>query len=206
MTAPLLRFVFATMACVLAASARADQTADLAESSARLIADHVCAQCHGPRGYSKVPAYPNLAAQPPEYLAARIKAFRTRPQEPKGHDEMLGMSAAVDGPTLEALVRYYASEPPVKGRRGSVEATRRGRLLYANGLVDRGVPACLLCHGENAEGHYVVPRLAGQHAVYLTRQMRVIQSKERETLIMHAAINGLTPEQIRALALYLQAQ
>lgn len=199
--------VAAALAAALAVSAlRAAEPGSIAAAGARNIAEHVCARCHGADGRSATPAYPSLAAQPSEYLIEQIKAFRTRRNEPESHDGMLGMSVAVDDPTIEALARRYAELPPPKGHGGDPERINRGRRLYELGDPGHGVPSCTLCHGENARGQQVVPRLAGQSAIYLTRQMRVIQSKQRRSLVMHVAIGHLAPEQIRALALYLQAQ
>ncbi|MBF7073626.1 cytochrome c [Glaciecola sp. MH2013] len=37
----------------------------------------VCAMCHGDKGISNVPIYPNLAGQKEQYLVIQLKAFRS---------------------------------------------------------------------------------------------------------------------------------
>ena len=40
------------------------------------------------------------------------------------------------------------------------------------------------------EGTSIFPRLAGQHAAYVVRQLEVIQRKFRDSPIMHGVIKG----------------
>ena len=188
------------------ASARAADADTLVESRAALLARHLCERCHGPGGRSRMPAYPALAGQQAAYLVAQFEAFRTSREEPEAQEHMLGFSAAFDDDLIAALARYYSGQSPLRGRRGNATRIKTGRELYLGGDPALGIPPCAGCHGEHAEGKDAVPRLAGQHAVYLTRQMRVIQSSDRDSALMHEAVGELTPEQVRGLALYLQSR
>ena len=38
----------------------------------------VCMTCHGKKGISKIPTYPNLQGQHVEYLVASLKAYKNR--------------------------------------------------------------------------------------------------------------------------------
>jgi cytochrome c553 len=196
----------AALALCWCASASAAQPAITVESRAALVAHHVCERCHGPGGRSRKPAFPTLAAQQPGYLAEQIEAFRTSREEPEGQEHMLGVAVAFDDDMIAALAHYFSSQPPLAGRRGNPERIRAGRDLYLGGVPQHPAPPCASCHGERAEGNALVPRLAGQHAVYLVRQLRVIQSSERDSDLMHEASGELTPDQMRALALYLQSR
>ena len=49
------------------------------------------------------------------------------------------------------------------------------------------------------------PRLAGQHAPYLLKQLLVIQNALRNAPVMHGVVKELTNDQIQAVVLYLES-
>jgi cytochrome c553 len=51
-----------------------------------------------------------------------------------------------------------------------------------------------------------IPRLAGQHAPYLFKQMLVIQNVLRTAPVMHGVVKDLTREQMQAVAAFLASQ
>ncbi len=81
-----------------------------------------------------------------------------------------------------------------------------GKQLYEKGSPDRSIPACSTCHGNNAEGMSVFPRLAGQHAQYLTRQLQMLRVRLRDSPLMHGVAKDLADSEIAALATYLQSK
>jgi len=66
-------------------------------------------------------------------------------------------------------------------------------------------PACASCHGTQAQGNGPFPRLAGQHAPYLLKQLLVIQSVLRTAPVMHGVIKDLTGGQMQAVVAYLES-
>ena len=54
----------------------ASNVAVAADAAAGKAKSAVCAGCHGPKGISMIPTYPNLAGQKEAYLSSQIKAFR----------------------------------------------------------------------------------------------------------------------------------
>jgi len=66
----------------------------------------VCAGCHGPKGISTMPAYPNLAGQKADYLAAQLKAFR---EKTRANPIMGPMAASLKDDDIANLAAYYAS-------------------------------------------------------------------------------------------------
>jgi cytochrome c553 len=83
----------------------------------------------------------------------------------------------------------------------------RGKEIFEHGLAAEGVPACASCHGAHAEGNDTFPRLAGQHAAYLLRQIGVFKNGTRANApVMSAVAHTLTDEQAKAVAAFLQAQ
>ncbi|MHB8720072.1 MAG: c-type cytochrome, partial [Steroidobacteraceae bacterium] len=83
-------------AITLAMTAALAQSAELTpeiRSTAERIAVSTCGTCHGAQGTSIVPKFPNLAAQPANYLAAQLKAFRSRSRgDPDALAFMWGMA------------------------------------------------------------------------------------------------------------------
>jgi cytochrome c553 len=68
-----------------------------------------------------------------------------------------------------------------------------------------GLPSCAQCHGEGATGAGKVPRLAGQLAPYLTRQMHVIRTEFRDSEAMHGIVKDLNDPELLSLSVYLQS-
>ena len=61
----------------------------------------------------------------------------------------------------------------------------KGKEVFEGGVLDRGIPACATCHGQNAEGFGEFPRLAGQHAKYIAKQIGYFQKQTRTTVVKH---------------------
>jgi cytochrome c553 len=87
----------------------------------------------------------------------------------------------------------------LKERLWSLEEITRPRRLPVT------VPACATCHGPQARGNDIFPRLAGQHADYLVKQVLVIQRDLRTSPVMHEVIKNLSQDQMRAVATYLES-
>jgi cytochrome c553 len=51
----------------------------------------------------------------------------------------------------------------------------------------------------------IFPRLAGQHAPYLLKQLLVIQSALRTAPVMHGVVKDLTKQQMDAVVAYLES-
>lgn len=191
---------------LIAGAAFADESPPLDQAASK-VAIQVCSNCHGAGGHSTSPVFPRLAGQQELYLAAQMKAFRSKTRgDPEAHNYMWGMATLLDDPMIAALAKYFSAQPPSPGTLGDPVLIEKGRLLYQNGDPKAGVVACAGCHGPNAAGVAIFPRLAGQHAEYIVRQLEVIQRQLRASPIMHGVIKDLSPSQMQAVAQYLQAQ
>ncbi|MFP8780117.1 SUMF1/EgtB/PvdO family nonheme iron enzyme [Hydrogenophaga sp. RWCD_12] len=81
---------------------------------------------------------------------------------------------------------------------------RAGEALYGKGDTSRSLPSCVACHGpEGRSSSPSYPRLAGQFAGYLDRQLRAFRSKSRSNSVMTAAAAPLTDGEIVNLSAYL---
>ena len=94
------------------------------------------------------------------------------------------------------LLACLASALPVAAEQANLE---RGRKIVS--------ASCFLCHGMQGEAaSELSPRLAGQNAVYLAKQLANFKSGERESSAMRPMVAGLSPQDMRAVALYFSRQ
>jgi cytochrome c553 len=64
---------------------------------------------------------------------------------------------------------------------------------------------CSLCHGKGGESASAVyPRLAGQHAEYIARQLADFKSGKRKSETMKPQAEPLTSEEMAALGIYFE--
>jgi cytochrome c553 len=190
-----------------AATARADEAADpVVTAHAERLAIGTCGTCHGTKGISQQPKYPRLAGQNPTYLAAQLKAFRGQQRgDPDAIGYMWGMSASLEDSTIDALAAYYAAQPASPGSTAHDAAmVARGREIYEKGVEAAGVPACSACHGPDAHGIADFPRLAGQHAQYVMKQLASFQNNMRNVAVMHGVAQALKVDEMRSVAAFLE--
>lgn len=165
-----------------------------------------CGTCHGVNGRSVSPTFPNLAAQQAPYLELQLKAFKDQSRaDPDAQAYMWGMAAQLSDATISALAGYFAAQPAAPGQGGDSILITQGKRLFDEGVPTRGIPPCASCHGAHAEGMSAFPRLAGQHAPYLFKQLLVIQSVLRTAPVMHGVIKDLTKDQMQAVVAYLES-
>jgi cytochrome c553 len=175
------------------------------QSAARRVAISTCASCHGPQGHSSLPKFPVLAGQGANYLTAQLQAFKSRTRgDPDALGYMWGMAEPLSNDLIEALAAYYAAQSPRPGPIGDAGLIARGKSLYENGNASLGVPPCIACHGPEGRGTDAFPRLAGQHAQYLLKQLRSFQSNMRDVAVMHGVAQSLRTDDMQAVAAYLQ--
>jgi len=82
-----------------------------------------------------------------------------------------------------------------------------GEALYNGGDATRGVVACITCHGpkgQSAVGTW--PKLAGQHAAYIAKQLRNFKEGTRANAIMMGMAMPLTDQDMANIGAYLAKQ
>ncbi|WP_374243689.1 cytochrome c [Zoogloea sp.] len=66
---------------------------------------------------------------------------------------------------------------------------------------------CFICHGLDGEAASAIyPRLAGQHADYIAKQLADFQSGKRKSDTMAGMVTDLTPDEMKALGQFFQAK
>ena len=161
-----------------------------------------CFICHGIEGETSSQAFPRLAGQHATYLSRQLADFQS------GRRKSGTMQPMVDGLTAEdfAALGLYFESRPVEAHPVADEAlARSGREIFVSGKPSAGVAACASCHGPNGHGTDTLPRLAGQHALYIENQVRAFVRRERsaEDTAMQAIAAGLSEAEVKAVAAYI---
>ena len=135
------------------------------------LANRNCAWCHGPAGKGFSTA-PRLAGQRSQYIRTQIESFKTHTRDnPKSQAYMWAASAITPSQMARYVAAYYSSLSSEPASDGDAEQVTRGRAIYTDGIEQANVPACIACHGPNAEGTGEIPRLGGLSHRYLSRKL-----------------------------------
>ena len=190
-------------ALALAAGAAPGVLADQAKVEA--IAVTVCGACHGADGNSATPAFPKLAGLDSAYLHKQLEDFQAKRRQ---SEIMQPMVDALSEQELAGLAAYFAGKKSVRGAATEPALVETGRKLYGDGNPVSGVPACSGCHGADGEGNGRFPRLAGQHAEYMTNQLKLFAASARKNdkRLMQAVAYRLTEKEMHAVAQFLASQ
>ncbi len=174
-----------------------------AEAGAQKAA--VCGACHGMDGNSFNPEWPSLAGQSAEYIAAQLALFKSGTRD----NVLMSPNASIlSEQDMADLGAYYARLKPA-GLEADPAIYQRGETLYRGGDTERGLPACIACHGPRGEGNGPAqyPALRAQHANYTVIQLQAYANGSRKFInndIMHIVASKLSEEEMRALASYVQ--
>ena len=176
--------------------------ADVDETRAREIVGKRCYSCHGLAGLSTTSQFPKLAGQNVEYLTKQMFNFQTRARRSVVMEEQM---AGLTGNEVEALALYFSRQASSAEAVENPRALALGRKIYFDGNPQKGVSACASCHGPNARGAQMLPRLAGQHATYIERQLRafIARSRTNDRYKMHMVARGLVNEEIQSVAYFI---
>ncbi|WP_246637485.1 c-type cytochrome [Burkholderia catarinensis] len=175
--------------------------------SGKTIALQVCSNCHGATGVSVSPMFPKLAGQRKEYLVDQLTDFKSHARaDPNAKRYMWGFTHLTDR-QIDEIAAYFAGQEAVPGEAGDPMQLDAGKAIFVGGLPDKGVMACIGCHGQHGEGMSRFPRLAGQHADYVVKQLRVFRESETRPrgAIMKSVCANMTEQDMRAVAAYVEA-
>lgn len=165
----------------------------------------VCASCHGADGLGRGGAFPALAGQNAGYLRRALEAYASGRRQ---SGVMTPVAAALDDRTREETVTYFSTLPAASGRPGG--EVSRGEMLALRGIPQRRIPACVECHRPGADRHPDYPRLQGQHADYLLRQLLLFAQNRRGgsalAEIMQPIATRLTRDEQAAVAAYFDSR
>lgn len=173
------------------------------------LAAQVCSNCHGLNGHSVSPNFPNLAGQQADYIVSQLNGFRSHSRlDPAGFEYMWGIARHLSDDQIKSLSEYYAAQTiEPQQTTGKPEDIAAGKLIFESGIGDRSVPACFGCHGDHGQGLGPIPRLAGQHADYVAKQLKVFQRTDErpDGAAMKVVAHGLTQQDIESVAAYVES-
>ena len=167
-----------------------------------------CFQCHGMEGAGDAAAaFPRLAGQEYEYLLKSLKDYASGA---RANPIMSPIAAALSQQEMQDVSAYYAgqSDVPVaiQSPVEAISSLQYGAALSAIGSAERGVQACVNCHGPQGSGLApTYPYLAGQHASYVEAQLMAWKQGTRTgdpSNVMGVNARHMTNEDIRAVAAY----
>lgn len=92
----------------------------------------------------------------------------------------------------------------------SLALTAASAVVYAEGNAKQGkaqTESCAGCHGEKGNSMMPgFPKLAGQHATYLVKQLQDFKNGNRNAPMMAPLAMGLTPEAMENIAAFYEQQ
>jgi cytochrome c553 len=165
-----------------------------------------CVACHGVNGNSSNPDWPNLASQHPQYVEKQLQAFKGgERQDPL----MSPMAATLSEDDMADLAAYYSKQTATAQLEADPSKISQGQRLYRGGDANKGVAACIACHGPTGDGNptALYPAISGQHAAYVAKQLRAYREGTRKTdanQMMRNVAHSMSDEQIDAVAAYVQ--
>jgi len=108
---------------------------------------------------------------------------------------------------IRAYIIHRANEPdPALIARGTRRADpNQGAVIVAQGTPS-GAPPCAQCHAftGSSDGSGAFPRVSGQSALYLARQLQDFASGVRSNAIMSSIARALSPDDIADVAAYYE--
>lgn len=169
------------------------------------MADNVCSLCHGLTGESASPRFPKLAGQQNEYLQLQLSDFKNHGRSAETDSRYMGGLSHLTKTQIAELADYFSSQRAMQADSGTPDA--RGAVIFHQGLPERGVPPCSACHGKDGGGNGVIPRVAGQHASYMSHQIMVLQQTGQRPngAPMLPVDHALTPADAESVARYMAA-
>lgn len=140
-----------------------------------------CEVCHGINGNATANEnWPKLAGQNINYLMKQMQDFQPNAKYARDNPIMNSLIVALSEEEKIKIASYYASLT------GTVDTAQTnllslGQRIYRGGDSNKGVPACLACHGPAGLGNPPAgfPRLSGQHARYIAAQLIAFRNGRR---------------------------
>ncbi|MDN3614697.1 c-type cytochrome [Vibrio gallaecicus] len=170
-----------------------------------------CVACHGADGNSLITQYPKLAGQHAKYLEKQLKELKlgmTSGGKQGRYEPVMGaMAMPLSEEDMADLAAYYASLP-ISNNSTPENVVAEGKALYTAGDAERGITACIACHGARGNGTELsgFPKVSGQHADYIKAQLEKFRDGSRNNdmnAMMRDVAKKLTDADIDTLSKYV---
>jgi cytochrome c553 len=166
-----------------------------------------CAACHGADGNSVTPEWPSLAGQSEAYIVHALEAYKDMQ---RGDVGMQQFAMTLSDQDMRDIGAFYETQTLLpKG--ADPELVELGQRIYRGGIPERGIAACIACHGPSGHGNPMAayPKINGQHAPYLQKTLNEYASGIRtsdagKNQMMRNVAELLLEDEIAALSSYIQ--
>ncbi|MGY0505636.1 c-type cytochrome [Luteimonas sp. e5] len=212
-----------------AAALAADPVAELAQThwgdaQAGAGKAGACAACHGLDGNALQQNAPRIAGMPELYVARQLALFKSGQRHTGLADQMKPYADVLSAQDMRDIGAHYAAQ-----RSGIGVADDRpiddpdspwhgqplhelGQSLYRVGDAERGIPACMACHGPSGAGNPgpAYPHIGSQESGYVIRRLEEYRGGQTDiadsTLFQQMATvtRNMSDLDIRAVASYVQ--
>lgn len=173
---------------------------ELGDASRNIAA---CIGCHGSEGNSDVLINPNLAKQHPEYIAKQLKNFKNKSRVNYAMNQFAGAMSEND---IADMAAYFADTTAV----ADVVPHKVMPAAPVTAAVIAGKEksvACASCHGADGNSPVAMyPKLAGQSASYLVKQLKEFKSGTRKSSMMAPMASSLSEQDMVEISSYFAAQ
>jgi cytochrome c553 len=123
---------------------------------------------------------------------------------------MQQFAATLSDEDMRDIGAYYASQT-LQPKGADPQHVGLGENIYRGGIPERGIAACIACHGPSGHGNPMAayPRVSGQHSAYVVKTLQayatgVRRSDSDKNQMMRNVAELLLEDEIRALAGYVQ--
>ncbi|AEX20599.1 MULTISPECIES: c-type cytochrome [Vibrio] len=170
-----------------------------------------CVACHGADGNSAIAMYPKLAGQHAKYLEKQLQDLKlgmtSGGKQGRYDPVMSGMAMPLSDEDIADLSAYFASLPTSENSTPE-NVVEKGKVLYTAGDAERGLTACIACHGARGNGTELsgFPKISGQHADYIKAQLTKFRDGSRGNdmnAMMRDIAKKMTDEDIEVLSQYV---
>ena len=170
-----------------------------------------CVACHGADGNSQLAMYPKLAGQHAKYIEKQLRDLKlgmtSNGKQGRMDPVMSGMAMPLSEQDMQDLAAYYASLP-ISHNTTPENVVDAGKVLYTAGDAERGLTACIACHGPRGNGTELsgFPKISGQHADYIKSQLEKFRDGTRGNdmnAMMRDIAKKLTDDDIDTLSKYV---
>jgi len=206
-----------TMGAINTASA-VEGNADAGKTKAAM-----CGACHGATGLNPNPTYPDLAGQHAAYIVKQLADFKSGART----DMMMApMAANLSEQDMADLAAYFSIQKRVSEKATASDDTSASAPTAAAGSVDivtstaaKAIYAgdvkagqnksamCASCHGADGNSPIAMyPKLAGQSANYIAKQLADFKSGDRVDPVMAGMVAALSEQDMNDLAAYFAVQ
>jgi cytochrome c553 len=174
-----------------------------------------CMTCHtsGARTFLGYLPVPQIAGAPADYIEIQLKAYAEGRRQPDiWKAKYPNVHGGLSENQAKAVAEYVSSLPPAPHPDGAADLIEAGDKIFHNG-AENDVPVCAMCHGDEAKGNGMFPRLAGQWRHYLIAKLLHMDRErgqgpngaEDNSSIMKPFAKALTKEQILAVTAYVSS-